>query len=690
MALTWAGTVDEAEPFKTEGLSERLGDCPPYALRASLTVTITSSILPSCLQQCNGLFSKGNPSTARNAQKDEGGFMRRVPILLLIAAFLVSGVIVGCRDESDPEFLLDQMHDRPWRESALKNIKEMFNTKMQENNNDLNAPAVKELTNILVPGLIKGFKTFTRDKFNRKDIIELLAQMKDERSVEVFLEGLTLEDTSDATMFSVSANAVTRQKVEKSLPKLLKAYEMITKARDRRPGAPFTNAENVIAQSIISSVNGIVPEYPNTPHKSACVEMLIEIVDTPDTLQELRLNMKAMKALGKIGDPAAVPVLIRGIAMKGTRQPIGLGQIAFAALQQIHDRDAVVDGIIKFAKMEDAAFKNAFAKEIKNDKIMSNPTWYLQQGVDFLGTLNYSSPKAIEFLVAELNHTEPDALDETASKIEGLPVNYDPDGWATMRRNWAAVALGQMAYKPLLDTIKDRIVFKKEGTTKTLQIQAEEAVGYIRAMGLLLYPDQSCPIILEVAKAGDDSLRDKTFYNASLMCGEEFLPEMQKAHDKIDCEEIVEQRVGDDDDPDLRKQAENECDIMKKRIVGYMDRIKFGSECKKDVDCYLKAVADPNNKNIERAIYAAYQIARDDENQRQKVVHALTENLGNPSKVALQASIHALDHLTPEGEDELVKKIQVVYREFARQSTYLDRARLLEAFVGHVRNRGRK
>jgi hypothetical protein len=608
----------------------------------------------------------------------------------MIGAFLVSGLMVGCRDESDPEFLLEQMHDRPWRESAIKNIKEMFNQTMQDNGNDLNNPKVKELTDILVPGLIDGFKKFNRDKFNRKDIIELLAQMDDERSVEVFLDGLTLEDTSDATMFAVASNAIKRQKVEAGLPKLLEAYKAIVSARDRRPGAPFTNSENVIAQSIISAVNSIVPAHPEPPHKGAIVQMLIEITDTPDTLQELRLNMTAMKALGVIGDPAAVPVLIRGIAMKGERQPVGLGQIAFAALQQIHDRDAVVEGMIKFAHMQDMEFKKAFAKEIANDLAMKNPTWYIQQTVDFLGTLNYSSPKVIEFLESELNHKAPDAADETAAKIEGLPVNYAPEGWATMRRNWAAVALSQLCHKPLLKAIQERVTFKKEGTTKTLQLEAEEAVGYIRAMGLLQFPAETCELMLEMARAGDDSMRDKAFYNASLMCGEEFLDDMQKSHDKIDCEEVVEQRVGDDDDPDLRKQAENECDIMKKRIIGYQDRIKFGKECGNDLDCHLKVIADHTNKNVERAIYTAYRIARDDPGKREQVVKVLSDNLANPSMVALQANIHALDHLTPEGGDELEEKIRVVYADFSRQSTYKDRARLLEAFIGHVRNRGRK
>jgi hypothetical protein len=129
---------------------------------------------------------------------------------------------------------------------------------------------------------------------------------------------------------------------------------------------------------------------------------------------------------------------------------------------------------------------------------------------------------------------------------------------------------------------------------------------------------------------------------------------------------------------------------MKKRIQGYMDRVAFGQECKMDLDCYLKEITNHTSKNTERSIMTAYRIARDDPNQREKVVKVLTENLHNPSKVALNASIFALDNLTPEGGDELVKKIQDVYAEFARQSTYKDRARDLEAFIGHVRNRGRK
>jgi hypothetical protein len=55
--------------------------------------------------------------------------------------------------------------------------------------------------------------------------------------------------------------------------------------------------------------------------------------------------------------------------------------------------------------------------------------------------------------------------------------------------------------------------------------------------------------------------------------------------------------------------------------------------------------------------------------------------------VALDTAIMVLDRITPDGSQELVDKIQVVFRDFSRQSTYKDRARSLEAFIGHVRNR---
>ena len=612
--------------------------------------------------------------------------MRRIPVLLLLAVMVLSTTVIGCRDETDPQFNIDLMYERAWREQALKNIQDIFSKVMQENGNDLENPAVKEVTNVLVPGLSKAFMDFTRDPANRKIMVELLAQMNDPAAIPVFIQGLTLENTSDAKMFAVAANAVQRQKVEAALPALLKGWEKCKSARASRQGAPFTSSENELVQAFISAAPVILVEHPSSSSKAAIVKALIDIVDAPDTIQELRLNMKALKALGRIGDSSAVPVLIRGIAQKGVRQPIALGTIAFSSLQQIHDRDAVVKGILAFARGEDAAFNKVYEKELKDDPLMKNPLWFIQQADVFLGMLAYASPAVVEFLMSEFNHLEADELDKRTQALE-LQVQFEtPEEWAVMRRNWAAVALAEIGHTSIMGALTKRIKFK----ANKLDMPMEEAVGYFRAMGLLNVPDKACPIMKKAAAGADDSLRDKLFYNAALMCGVEFNKPMDKAIKKINCDEIIKERFQGEATEQEEKQARNECEVMIKRIEGYKDRIKFGTECGNNLDCYLKVVGEHTNKNIERAILSAFRIARDDKSKAPKVVETLMANLNNPSKVAISASIRALDQLTPQGGEKLVDRIKEVYANFARQSTYKDRARMLESFIGHVRNRGRK
>ena len=616
--------------------------------------------------------------------------MKRIPILLLLVVMVASLFVIGCRDEEDPEYNIDMMYDRPWREKALKNIQDIFNKAMQENGNELSNPKVKEVTDIFVPGLVEGYKKFTKDQANRKTIVELLSQMTDAkagdtRANEVFIAGLTLETTSDSAMFTVAANAVQRQKTAAALKALLDGWNKAKNARTGRHGAPFTDKENEIVQAFISASSAILVAHPNAPEKGQVVDALITITDTPDTLQELRLNMKAMKALGQIGDAKAVPVLIRGIAMRGSRQPIALGTIAFEALQRIHNRDAVVKGVLAFAKGQDTAFNKAYAKELQADPLMKNPLWFIQQATTFLGKLNYASPAVIKFLMSEFNHTEPDALDEKVMTLELQIQMENAEGWAQMRRNWAAVALAEIGHTEIMDAMVKRIEFKRG----KMDIALEEAVGYFRAMGLLLVPEKACPVMKKALTSADDSLRDKLFYNASLMCGNEFYKPMDKANKKINCDKIVKERLQGEGSKEEEKQVRNECEVLKKRIDGYKARIKFGEECGNNVDCYLKVIGDHTNKNIERAILSAYRIARDNKGARDKVVKVLMDNLHNPSKVAITASIRALDALTPQGGKELEARIKEVYANFARQSTYKDRARMLAAFIGHVQNRGR-
>jgi hypothetical protein len=182
-------------------------------------------------------------------------------------------------------------------------------------------------------------------------------------------------------------------------------------------------------------------------------------------------------------------------------------------------------------------------------------------------------------------------------------------------------------------------------------------------------------------------MRDKAYYNASLMCGSKVAKAIKRSNDKINCKRIVKKRFPGGATDEEKKQTLNECDIMKKRLMNYKNIIDFGDGCGGDIACLVKAIDAKVDPNKERAIYSLYRTARDDETKQTQIVEVLSKNLNNPNKGAMRASVFALDHLTPKGNEQLEKRIQQVYKEI--HLTYKAEARMLEAFIGRVRNRAR-
>jgi len=617
--------------------------------------------------------------------------MKRFSVVLLLMAFFACSLgISGCGDDKDPLYWVDKLYDRPSRELGLKRISEMFSSLKAANNNNVSAQPVKEFASKVTPGLVDAFKEFRRDRINRNEIIKLLSQMSEAGVVpsSVFLEALDVDVTKEQGIFIVAADTLARDGRTEALPKLIQTHENLLNDRRLRGGMPFSTRENELDDAVLTAIISITLENPTVAERAKVVKLLCDVVDTRDSLQDLRLNMKAVKALGQLGDAAAVPTLIRAIAMMGEVQKVGLGPFAFVALQQIMDRDAVVDSIIAFAHGKDQAFNDYFRDDIANDANLKIPVWYIQQATDFLGTLNYASAHAIEFLMTEVNHTEVDDLDNKSYENGETDKKFTAEQWATWRRNWSIVSLAQLGHKPVLDIIRERMKVKVDKNDKAaLETTMEEVTGYLRALNFLQEPKESCPVILDLAKTRSEALRDKTYYYAGLMCGPEFLPIMKEEHDKINCDQIVRDRIPEDADDSEKNKAKADCETLKGRIATYMDGIKAAQACGNDFECFVKIASERTNPNIEVGIYGAYRLARGDEAKSKRLVEVLSKELENPVMAALEANIFALDRLTPNGDAALVKRCEEVRQNFVAQQTYKDRARLVEAFGGHVKAR---
>src|SRR5262245_9969983 len=70
---------------------------------------------------------------------------------------LVSATLVGCKDESQPDYWTDKLEDQAWRARAVKRLEQFFEDAMTKNNNDLAAAPVQELVGKTVDPLTKTY-----------------------------------------------------------------------------------------------------------------------------------------------------------------------------------------------------------------------------------------------------------------------------------------------------------------------------------------------------------------------------------------------------------------------------------------------------------------------------------------------------------------------------------------------------
>jgi HEAT repeat protein len=102
----------------------------------------------------------------------------------LIATAAASSVLVGCKDEGQPEYWVDKLEDPAWKPRAIQRLEQFFEDGMTRANGDPNAPQVKALVDAIVDPLTKIYATDYEnlDEKTRETLIKLLASFRDKRT----------------------------------------------------------------------------------------------------------------------------------------------------------------------------------------------------------------------------------------------------------------------------------------------------------------------------------------------------------------------------------------------------------------------------------------------------------------------------------------------------------------------------
>jgi HEAT repeat protein len=308
--------------------------------------------------------------------------------------------------------------------------------------------AVRELVRLKDPAAVEPLIAFYK-KNHDPEVLKAIATFKDKRQVPVMIDSLEYTDESYDNAATAAA-ALGDTPDPSAVDPLIKALQ--------KPLSIKTRA-NIVKQSAMESLAKI--------HDKKATAAIAKILETPADDQDFFLNSVAAVALGNLGDPAAVPALIRGLFMTGrganifNQCRVALLQIGKPAAQPLMDAHEH-----KNAKLEEDAKKYEF-----------RPGVIEQKTALILGDLR--AKEAVPMMVAELK--KPLKGDNQTGALYALGMIADP---ATTKDIVGVLTDGKRDYK--------------------VRISAAEALNFAGDPTAL-------PALLQMAKTGD-VIKDKEKY----------------------------------------------------------------------------------------------------------------------------------------------------------------------------------
>jgi hypothetical protein len=579
----------------------------------------------------------------------------------LLAVAIVATLNGGCHDANDPTYWLGKMSEPSWREQAMTNLGRIYRDKVRENGNNPWAPPVREYVTTVGSELIGMYPGLTlggsEDVAARDKIVDLLAEMDATDARSLFesavadIEGTKIDranSAADALARYCRSHEVNgeylplpekrdeswRQRctaARESVGPLLAVIGVVKNRRAERGSlAENTAEEDQLSRTVVSALGNILLGNPDHPQRTEIVRTLLDILETPDTVQDLAVNNQALNMLGEIGDTQAVPTLVRMLFYQGQRRKVALQEVVRPAMMQMDDLDAMAAALVKAGRMQDEALNAMQQADSEFDARLIK-----EQIALTLGMLGIATPTVTEYLTEELNITEPSDFDRLPARGE---TSFTPETSVAFRRGFAAGALGKLRHMPAFDTIAARLRLKKVNN-EYLPVDADvdmvELPAYMDAAGDYLLPEKTNELFVPFVLYGDDALIDRAGRRLYLQADADMAAQLEERAQKLSpCEEGFEGKCPHDN-------------FMKI----YVANLKASADCT-TVECWAGRLGE---KSTSARIRAAHQLARlgvADEAAGSAARTALLANINeNTAGEVLNAYIFAIDRVSPRGCD---------------------------------------
>jgi len=556
--------------------------------------------------------------------------MRKIAEIVLFSALIVSlgSVSWGCHaDPDDAAGQAGELTDPVRRENALRNIQRLYSAGLAAADNDRSNEAVTSVVDATIDKITEAYSAHPEDTQNGMMMISILRDMQDPRGIPAFKQAMNWraevsEEHAIASAQAMRAFEIPAGELGDIIAKIGEALEKVAGAR---------GIDNRMRIEFIRTL-GHFGDNRATP-------ILTTIATTQTEEQNFLINRLAATALGRFGDPAAVPSLIKCLFLFAPNAPqMRMNDVAAEALVRIGrpsyeplielmrgndaEAKAIVDMYIEAVRARD----ERAAEAMDADMLMNSEATFT------LGALGFG-----------------DAFDTIAEEAASEDVN---------RRINASIALVRLS---LNDAQQARVREILKSTYEAAELQAKPQL--LAAMRMT-YDAELMPFFLTQGSDGDlhPEVRIHAVQAYSLLANAR--------------EATALRRMIRDEDPSeeggyRENFAQNEPSLV------------LAAECDEDLACWIGKLSDSETDTVKKAGYMVGRYGRGNP----EAITALVTILSHADILVRMAAINSLDRIAVDGSQEAVDKIEELRETEEGRSVWTQFSREALPTQARLRNR---
>jgi HEAT repeat protein len=288
-------------------------------------------------------------------------------------AFAVSAssvLLVGCKDESQPDYWVEKLNEASWRSRSVTRLSQFFEDASSKAKGDNNDPKVQELLNKIVDPLTKTYvdKYAELDTKTRVALIKLLAAFRDKRTEPALKKAFeefakkpaTGKDDADIKW---AVRAAADLKLDSLADPLVQAFLKL-RASTMLGGVTYKDFNDAMVEIKAKSWTGPLISALDAPIERPANDKERDKIDPYK--DQLFWQTTAAQVLGEIAAPEAVEPM-----MKIMLDPAKADAQATAVLAMVKIGKPAAEAAIKLLKSEDEkmiAFHYRRLKELKQIK----------------------------------------------------------------------------------------------------------------------------------------------------------------------------------------------------------------------------------------------------------------------------------------------------------------------------------